>query len=101
MVRTRADHIVLWPSYFDTRKSRSEGRRTPKNQSIESPSAEEVHKAVKRLGFKATIDPSKSHPNAWWEKEGLVRVEKTISKAELISRVAAELKSTEGNRKLQ
>ena len=56
---------------------------------------------MKKLGFKATIDNSKAHPNAWWEKEGLVRVEKTLAKEELISRVAAELKSTEGNRKLQ
>jgi signal recognition particle subunit SRP19 len=98
MVRTRTDHIVLWPSYFYSRKSRSEGRRVSKSLAIERPTAEEVHNAVKKLGFKATIDTSKSHPNAWWEREGVVRVEKAMTKEELISQVAAKLKDMEGSR---
>lgn len=98
MVRTRSDHIILWPSYFDSRKSRSEGRRVSKALSIEKPTAEEVHRAVKKLGFSATIDNSKSYPNTWWENEGAVRVEKTISKEELIGQVAAKLKETESTR---
>jgi signal recognition particle subunit SRP19 len=98
MVRTRTDHLILWPSYFDSRKSRSEGRRVPKNLSIEKPTVDDIHKAVKKLGLKATVDSSKSHPNAWWEREGMVKVEKSLAKEELISRVAAELKRIEGNR---
>jgi signal recognition particle subunit SRP19 len=98
MVRTRTDHIILWPTYFDSRKSRSEGRRVPRSVSIDGPTAEEVHRAVKGLGLSATMDASKSHPNSWWEKEGMVRVENSLGKEELIRLVAARLKETEGDR---
>ena len=65
---------------------------------IEGPTAEEVHRAVKKLGFSATIDNSKSYPNTWWEKEGAVRVERSVSKEDLIGQVAAKLKETESAR---
>ena len=98
MVRTRSDHIVLWPTYFDLRKSRTEGRRAPKKHSIERPTVEEIFKAVKALGLGATIENDKSYPGSWWEKEGMVRVEKGISKTQLINKVAAKLKENEGTR---
>ena len=91
MVRTRSDHIVLWPTYFDLRKTRAEGRRVPKKDSIEKPTVEEVFKAARALGLEATMVSDKSHPSNWWEKEGMVRVEKSIPKTQLIGKVAAKL----------
>ncbi len=98
MVRTRSDHIVLWPSYFDSRMSRAEGRRVSKKTSLENPSVEEIHGAVKAMGLEATIKKTKSYPRKWWENEGLVRVEKTMSKTRLINQVAAKLKENEHTR---
>lgn len=98
MVRTRSDHIVLWPSYFDSGKSRAEGRRVAKNKSIDKPTAEEIYTVVKSLGMEVGLRPDKCYPGNWWEKEGAVYVKKSVSKTKLIDQVATGLKEKEHNR---
>ena len=93
MVRTRTDRIILWPSYFDSRKKRSGGRRVPKSLAVEKPTVEEIFKAVKSLGLEAIILEDKAYPSNWWEHEGCVSVEKSLTKTELISKVAPKLKA--------
>ena len=93
MVRTRTDHIILWPSYFDSRKKRSSGRRVPKSLGVEQPTVEEIFKAVSSLGLAAIILEEKSYPSNWWEHEGCVSVEKSLPKTELINKVAPKLKA--------
>ena len=92
MVRTRTDHIILWPSYFDSRKKRSSGRRVPKSVAVEKPTVEELFKAVSSLDFEVIILEDKAYPSNWNEHEGCVSVEKSLPKTELISKVAPELK---------
>ncbi len=94
MVSTRSKNIILWPTYFDIKKSRDEGRRVPKKLGVDTPSIEDIHKAVKKLGHKARMEADKSHPGSPTEHEGRVLVEKEkdgIKKTELIHLVAAEL----------
>jgi signal recognition particle subunit SRP19 len=98
MVRTRSDHIVLWPTYFDSRKSRADGRRVPKSKSIDRPTAEEIYKIVRTLGLKGSVHKDKAHPSSWWEEEGAVFVEKGMLKTQLIQKVASKLKDIEHNR---
>jgi len=98
MVRTRSDHIVLWPTYFDLRRSRADGRRAPKNLSIDRPTVEEIYEIVKTLGLKGTVHIDKAHPSNWSEKEGAVFVEKSMPKTQLIEKVATKLKEIEHNR---
>jgi len=93
MVRTRTDHIILWPSYFDSRKKRRSGRRVPKALAVEKPTVEELFKAVSSLGLEAVILEDKAYPSNWWEHEGCVSVEKSLSKTELIGKVAPKLKA--------
>ena len=92
MVRTRTDHIILWPSYFDSRRKRSSGRRVSKSLAVERPTIEELFKAVNSLGLEATMLEDKAYPSNWWENEGCLSVEKTLTKTELISKVAPKLK---------
>ncbi len=92
MVRTRTDHIILWPSYFDIRNRRSSGRRIPRNLAVERPTVQELYKAVNSIGLEAVILEDKSHPRRWWEHEGCLSVEKSITKTELIKQVAPKLK---------
>ena len=92
MVRTRTDHIILCPSYFDSRKKRSSGRRVPKSVAIEKPTVEELFKAVSSLGLEVVILEDKAYPSNWNEHEGRVSVEKSLPKTELISKVAPKLK---------
>ena len=92
MVRTRADHLVLWPSYFDSARSRARGRRVPKSMAVQNPTSEELFAAVKTLGLSAKVHAGKSYPGSWWEKGGCVSVEKSLKKTELIGKVAPRLK---------
>jgi signal recognition particle subunit SRP19 len=92
MVRTRTDHIILWPSYFDSTKTRADGRRVPKAKAVQNPTAAELLEAVKSLGLKATILEEKAYPRNWWEWGGCVSVEKSLAKTALIGRTAPKLK---------
>ncbi|MCK5309430.1 MAG: signal recognition particle protein Srp19 [Thermoplasmata archaeon] len=85
--------MILWPSYFDSRKKRSSGRRVPKSLAVEKPTVEELFKAVNSLGLEVTILADKAYPSNWWEHEGCVSVEKSLPKTELISKVATKLKA--------
>ncbi len=92
MVRSRAENIILWPTYFDLKKSRDEGRRVPKKLAVEKPNIEDIYKAVKKLGYKARMEVDKSHPSTPTGHEGRVLVEKgSLKKTELISQVARQL----------
>jgi signal recognition particle subunit SRP19 len=97
MVRTRADHIILWPAYFDSRKTRATGRRIPKAMAVQEPTSQELAEAVKSLGLEARIIPEKSYPSCWWEHSGCVSVQKAMKKADLISKVAPRLKRIKQN----
>ncbi len=92
MVRTRSDRIILWPTYFDAGKTRAKGRRVAKRLSVEKPDSETIFNTVRTLGLEASHHPEKSYPGNHWEKEGMVSVEKGMSKTELINRVATVLK---------
>ena len=93
MVKSRASNIILWPTYFDLKRSRDEGRRVPRSLGVDNPNVEDIYKAVKKLGHKAKMETDKSHPGTPTGYEGRVLVDKTgIKKTELIAQVAAELK---------
>lgn len=92
MVRTRADHLILWPCYFDAAKSRATGRRVPKSLAVQNPTSEELLAAVRALGLDAELNADKSYPGLWWERGGRISVEKVSCKTELIANVASRLK---------
>ena len=93
MVKSRASNIILWPTYFDLKKSRDEGRRVPRKLGVDNPNVEDIYKAVKKLGYKAKMETDRSHPGTPTGHEGRVLVDKTgVKKTELIALVAAEMK---------
>jgi len=86
------NYIVLWPVYFDSTKSRSEGRRLPKELCVPNPKAQEVLEAALKAGFKAILEEGKRYPKFWWSSTGRVLVEKHAPKTEVLRKVALELK---------
>jgi len=84
--------IVLWPSYFDSRVSRSSGRKIPKKDAVEAPSARMLYDAARSLELDCILELEKSYPRFWYRKEGRVLVEPKLKKAELVSKVALKLK---------
>ena len=81
------EHII-WPAYLDSSKSRSEGRRIPRDAAVDGPSAAEVANAAKQVGYEPEYEPEKQYPRSWWEKSGRVTVETDDSKDDVIRAVA-------------
>lgn len=89
------DYYILWSVYFDSKKTRREGRRVPKRLSIENPTAEEIVKALKVMGLEGVIEKDKAYPRCWWEGGGRVLVRKdacSFNKRKLILEVAKILR---------
>ena len=63
----------LYPIYFDANRSRNEGRRVGKKQSVQNPLAREIVDAVQALDLKVIFEPGKTHPKDW-SNPGRVRV---------------------------
>jgi len=83
----------LWPAYFDSARSWSEGRRVPLNLAVINPSVDEISDAARRLGLEAIVEADKCYPSTWWRREGrvLIRKVKGLSKTKIIRMVAEEL----------
>jgi signal recognition particle subunit SRP19 len=84
--------IVLWPSYFDSRVSRAAGRRIPRKDAVEAPSARMVYDAARALGLDCILELERAYPRFWFRREGRVLVEPKMKKTELVSKVSAKLK---------
>ncbi len=84
---------VLWPAYFDLRVSRAEGRRVPKRDAVEAPTAHMVYEAAKSLRLDCILELEKSYPRFWYRARGRVLVEPKMKKTELVSKVASKLKT--------
>ena len=92
----KQNKIVLWPVYFDSNKTRREGRRVPKKLAIPSPKLEEIQKAVKRMGLRPEIVPDAVYPSSPWQKTGHFIIPKKDSKAKTLRKIAEELSDIRG-----
>jgi signal recognition particle subunit SRP19 len=87
----KQDKSIIWPVYFDSRKTRGMGRRVPKNLAVKSPKIDEIAHVVSRLGFQFELVPEVSYPKKPWKNSGLLLVEKKLSKELLIKKIARKL----------
>jgi signal recognition particle subunit SRP19 len=83
--------IFLWSVYFDSSKTRNEGRKVPKKLSILSPKLEELQIAAKKLGFQPKTKFDAAHPSKPYQKSGLLVLTKTESKGKTLKKIAKEL----------
>jgi len=96
-MRKRTPFLIFWPQYFDLKKTRSQGRRLPKNLAIEKVSIEEVAAAAKRLEYQVQIEPILKYPKSWWEESGRVLINtKGKKKSKVIKEIAKEIKKMRG-----
>ncbi|MFP4171177.1 MAG: signal recognition particle subunit SRP19/SEC65 family protein [Methanomassiliicoccales archaeon] len=82
---------VIWPEYFDSRRSRSEGRRVNKRLAVENPTLEGISKALDKLGLEYELNEEKAHPANWYHKKGMAMVENSLSKTELLRKIAEKI----------
>jgi signal recognition particle subunit SRP19 len=87
----KQNKIFLWPAYFDSNKTRNDGRRVPKKLAVSAPKLEELQRATKRLGLQPELVFDAAHPHFPWQRSGLLVVPKNESKGKTLNKVAKEL----------
>jgi len=85
--------LVLWPLYFDARRSREEGRRVPRRLAVDSPTVEEIATAAKALGLSPTVEKEAMHPSAQGRKDGRVLLKANYVKGSVVAKVAEKIKA--------
>ncbi|KAF2492384.1 signal recognition particle, SRP19 subunit [Lophium mytilinum] len=72
--RERSKHWqCLYPIYFDSSRTRAQGRRVGREQAVPNPLAREIAEATASLGLNVVFEPEKTHPKDW-SNPGRVRV---------------------------
>ena len=89
----KQNKIFVWSVYFDASKSRSDGRRVPKNLAIASPNLVELQHASKRLGLQPEFVSNAAYPGCPWQKTGLLVLPKTEAKTKILKNIGKELSS--------
>lgn len=60
-----ADYHCLYPVYFDSSRTRAEGRRVAAHLAVPNPLAREIVNACAALRLPTLFEPAKSHPKDW------------------------------------
>lgn len=85
---SRGDRIVvIWPEYYDSKRSRSQGRRVPRKYAVPDPTLNEIAEAAKSLGLNPILEPDTAYPAAWWKKGGRIILRKVKPKTVIVSRL--------------
>jgi len=87
----KMNEIVLWPIYFDSTKTRSEGRKVPKRLGTSLPTLGMIENTLKRLRLSYKSVPDAAYPYFPWIKNGSILVEKRKAKNKILKDVAKEL----------
>lgn len=87
----KRDEICLWPVYFDSKRTRAEGRRVPRRLGRPSPNLGMIAEALENLGYAYRLVPEAAHPYLPWKKTGLVLVREVRPKSEILKDVTKEL----------
>jgi len=90
----KQEKILLWPVYFDSSKTRQQGRRVSKSLAVASPKLEEIQKAAKDMGFQAEVVINVKYPKTPWQKTGYILIPKKGSKTQMLREIAKKLIST-------
>jgi signal recognition particle subunit SRP19 len=87
----KQDKVILWPAYFDSTKTRGEGRRIPKSLAVPSPKITEIKDAAEKLGLECEVVLDAGHPRTPWLKTGIILVNKNEAKEGIIKKIAKNL----------
>ena len=69
---------VVWPTYMDSTKTISKGRRLSKEDAVEEPSVYEISEALQSLQIRHVLQPYKGYPpdvESRWDNPGRVLVD--------------------------
>ncbi len=98
--------IMIYPCYFDAKRSRKNGRRVNASMAVQKPLLDELKIIADHLKLVYDVDQDAKHPAAWYEESiGRLRVEKTdlagqpVEKAKLVQKMARYLLAVKKKKK--
>lgn len=83
--------IVVWPEYFDIKRTRAEGRRVSRALAVQNPTLDKIAAAIRLLGLEFKIEADKAYPKSWYNRSGRILVENTLPKTELLRKIAQKI----------
>jgi signal recognition particle subunit SRP19 len=95
------DKIIIWPAYFDSAKTRSEGRKVPKNLAVPSPKIVEVKEAAEKLGLSNELVADAGYAKTPWLRTGMILMKKKGSKGQVVLLLARQLQKTRSTTSLK
>ncbi|MCS7110981.1 MAG: hypothetical protein N3D82_03345 [Ignisphaera sp.] len=78
----------IWPHYLDCTASRGSGRKVPRTLCLDRPSIDLILDVCRALNLRCQRIEGKKHPRHWFRYTGLVAVEYSGRKGELIKLIA-------------
>lgn len=90
----KRNKLYIYPIYFDSERSRNQGRRVNRKMAVKSPTLEIIAKTAASLGYKLEIEPEKAHPKTWWNKGRLAILSSTEKKGKILIKISKKLKKT-------
>jgi len=87
------EKLVIWPVYFDSERSRREGRMVRLENAVKHPNIDDLINAALRAGLKPEIERDKKHPKTWYESSGRILVLKQGSKNEILKSIAKHIQA--------
>ncbi|MFX0102160.1 MAG: signal recognition particle subunit SRP19/SEC65 family protein [Candidatus Hodarchaeota archaeon] len=98
--------IVVYPCYFDVRRSRRMGRRVPRSIAVQKPQLDELRVIADHLKLDYELDPEARHPAVWYEENvGRLLIKKSdlegqpVLKAKLVKKMAKYLQQVKKKKK--
>ena len=83
--------LIIWPIYLDATKPREKGRSLPKRIAVENPKLQEIELAASTLNLNPEPKPTVAYPPTWWEKTGMILVDKKWSKTQTLQKLADKI----------
>lgn len=93
----KQNKTLMWPAYFDAKRTRKNGRRVSKNLAIKSPKIKDLIDVGSKLGFQCELNPEVKYPKKPWTTTGSILIEKKYPKEQLIKKMAKELVRLRGS----
>ena len=89
----KRNKLYFYPAYFDSEKTRTQGRRVSKKLAIKSPTLEIMAKSASSLGYKYEIEIGKAYPKFWWSPGRLAILNPSEKKGKILIKLTKKMKS--------
>ncbi len=92
MARGARRPLVIYPRYFDLRRTRAQGRRLPSAEAVRNPTLDEIEQAARQHGLKPKAEKAPHPADRAVPESGRLRLAYGGAKGELLHLLGRTLK---------